>query len=44
MFTFLFLSRKFGGTDSAMTNTWERQMCIIPVKEKDTCPGVASLS
>lgn len=30
MFTSLLLSRWFGGTDNAVTNTWGRQMRIIP--------------
>lgn len=30
MFTFLFLSLRFGSTDSTVTNTWGRQMHIIP--------------
>lgn len=33
MFTFLFLSHKEGGIGSLVTNTWEREMCIIPVRK-----------
>jgi hypothetical protein len=38
MFTFLFLSPRFGGTDSTMTNTWERQMHIIPGRRERHLP------
>lgn len=50
MFTFLFLSHKWGGIGSFVTNTWERKMCIIPVRNqggvevKDTWAQVGSLS